>query len=88
MTKSCLLYNFKSVKDMFIKFHTSIKHHKTMCRAQQLVNMYFFSYSPLNFVRSSSVRNCKQQFRDKIMSVLDMKTVKDILKLHTNMKYH
>ena len=32
---------------------------------------------------------CKKQFCDKIMSVLDMKTVKDIyLKLHTNIKCH
>ena len=32
---------------------------------------------------------CKKQFCDKIMSVLDMKTVKDIfLKLHTNIKNH
>ena len=32
---------------------------------------------------------CKKQFCDKIMSVLDMKTIKDIfLKLHTNFKYH
>ena len=60
---------------MFIKFHTYIKHHKTLCGAQQpyFLNMYFFSYFPLN----------------KIMSVFDMKTVKDIfLKLHTNINYH
>ena len=32
---------------------------------------------------------CKKQFCDKIMSVLDMKIVKDIfLKLHTNIKNH
>ena len=32
---------------------------------------------------------CKKHFCDKIMSVLDMKTVKDIfLKLHTNIKNH
>ena len=43
--------------------------------------MYFFSYSPFEL--------CKKQFCDKIVSVLDMKIVKDIfLKLHTNIKYH
>ena len=32
---------------------------------------------------------CKKQFCDKIVSVLQMKTVKDIfLKLNTNIKYH
>ena len=30
------LYNFKNVQDMFIKFHTGIKHQST-----QLLNMYF-----------------------------------------------
>ena len=76
VTKSCPLYNFKTVRDMFIKFHTSIKHHKMTCRAQ-LLNVYFFSYSPFKL--------CKKQFCDKIVSVLDMWTIKDIfLKVHTS----
>ena len=69
VTKSCLLYNFKTVQDMVIKFHTSIKHHKTACRAhQQILNMYFFFFFFFELH--------KKQFCDKIVSVLDMKTVK------------
>ena len=41
------------------------------------------------FVQLFPFEFCKKQFCDKIVSVLDMKTVKDIfLKLHTNIKYH
>ena len=41
----------------------------------------FFSFFPFEL--------CKKQFCDKIVSVLDMKIVKDIFfKPHTNTKYH
>ena len=29
------LYNFKTAKDIFMKLGTNIKHHQTMCRAQE-----------------------------------------------------
>ena len=65
---------------MFIKFHTSITVSIIRRRAEHN-NFSSFLVIPLWI--------CKKQFCDKIMSVLDMKTVKDIfLKLHINIKNH
>ena len=80
--KTMTALELQTVQDKFIKFHTSIKHHKTMCRATTIRHEYVLFYL-LSFELG------KKQFCDKIVSVLDMKTVKDIfLKLHTNIKYH
>ena len=64
ITKSCPLCNLKTVQDIFMKLHININQHWTTCRAQEplLLDIYFLSYAPLNFVSSS--------FCDKIVSAL------------------
>ena len=45
VTKLCLLYNLKTVRDISTKLHTLIKHIQTMCHAQEpeLCFGYFWS---------------------------------------------
>ena len=69
---------------MFVKFYTSIT--VTIIRRCAEHNNHNSWISIFLVIPLSTY---KKQFCDKIMLVLDMKTVKDIfLKLHTNIKNH
>ena len=50
--ESCPLCNLKTPEAIFTKLHTNVNQHKTTCRVQErlLLQLYFFSYFPLNFV--------------------------------------
>ena len=47
----CLLHNFDTVQDIFMKLSTNINHHQTMCREQEpKLHLYFLqNYGPLKF---------------------------------------
>ena len=69
--KSCLLYNFQTVKVIFINFGIRIKHHQTICTEKNITPLPFFAFiTPFAFLLNSCL-------------FYNYKTVKDIFILLT-----